>query len=80
MNVGLGFHFAQDVLEQYVLGTLTFEECAGFEEHLLMCARCQTELEEAEKYISVVRSACVLTESKSKGIPKARGMQVAEFL
>ena len=80
MNVGLGSHFAQDVLEQYALGMLSEDGCADVEEHLLICPRCQTQLEEADKYVSVVRSACVLTVSKSQGIPKARGMQVAEFL
>lgn len=80
MNVGFGSHFAQDVLEQYALGTLSEDGCASLEEHLLICPRCQTQLEEADKYVSVIRSACVLTVSKSQGIPKARGMQVAEFL
>jgi hypothetical protein len=80
MNVDLVSHFAQDVLEQYALGTLSEEGCAGLEEHLLICPRCQTQLEETDKFISVLRSACVLAVTKSQGIPKARGMQVAEFL
>jgi hypothetical protein len=80
MNVGFGSHFAQDVLEQYSLGMLSEDGCADLEGHLLTCPHCQTQLEEADKYVSVIRSACVLTVSKSQGIPKARGMQFAEFL
>jgi len=73
-------HFAQDVLERYSLGMLSEGGCADVEEHLLICTHCQNLLEEVDKFISVARSACMVTGSKSPAIPKARGMQVAEFL
>jgi len=80
MNVGLSSHFSQEVLERYSLGMLSDQGCADVEEHLLICSRCQTQLEEADRYIGLVRSAYVLISSRSHGIPRPRAMQVAEFL
>ena len=80
MNVVLGSHFSPDVLERYSLGMLSEPGCADVEEHILMCAHCQAQLDEAESYINVLRSASVRVGSKSQGIPRARGMQVAESL
>ena len=80
MNVGLGSHFSRDVLERYSLGMLSERGCADVEEHLLMCSHCQAQLEEADRYISLIKSAYILISSRSQGIPRPRAMQVAESL
>jgi len=80
MNVDVGSHFSQDALELYALGMLTDDCCTTLEEHLLVCPACQTHLEAADTYISLVRSAYLLISSKSQSHPRARGMQVAESL
>jgi hypothetical protein len=80
MNVDFGSHFSQDVLELYALGLLSGNGCSDVEEHLLLCPRCQTQLEAEDRYIGVVRSACVLSASRSNSFPRTRPMQVAESL
>jgi hypothetical protein len=80
MNVDLGSHFSQDLLELYALGMLSDSVCAPLEEHLLVCSHCQIQLEAADSYISLVRSAYVLITSRSHGFPRARAMHIAESL
>jgi anti-sigma factor RsiW len=80
MNVDFGSHFSQDALELYALGMLSAQCCATLEEHLLICPRCQTHLEAADRYISLVRSAYVLISSRSQSFPRPRAMHVAESL
>ncbi len=80
MNVDFGSHFSPDVLELYALGMLSIRRFADLEEHLLICPQCQTQLEAADTYISVVRYAYVLILSGSNGFPRVRPMQVAESL
>jgi anti-sigma factor RsiW len=38
----------ENVVGRYVLGTLPADDLARFEEHLLECAECQTEVETSE--------------------------------
>jgi protein-arginine kinase activator protein McsA len=80
MSFDSSSHFSEDVLERYSLNMLSEQGCADVEEHLLLCPRCQTQLEQVDKYNRVLRSACVLMGSRSQGIPKARGMQLADSL
>ena len=80
MNVDSGSHFSQDLLELYALGMVSVHGCSDVEEHLLVCPQCRTQLEAADTYISVVRSAAVLISLRSKSFPRARAMQVAESL
>ncbi len=80
MKVGFDSHFSRDVLERYSLAMLSEQGCADVEEHLLMCPYCQTQLEEADTYIRLVKSAYALILSRSHGIPRPRAMQVAESL
>ncbi len=80
MNVHSASHFSQDTLELYALGMVSVYCCSDVEEHLLICPQCRAQLEAADNYISVVRSAFVLISSRSNGFPKMRPMQVAEAL
>ena len=60
MNICFESHFPDDVLEKYAMGTLFNLDFCPLEEHLLLCAACQTRLTEIEEYILVLRAA--LTE------------------
>jgi len=80
MNVDFGSHVSQDVLELYALGMLSGRARDRLEEHLLVCSRCQIQLEAVDSYISLVRSAYALIASRSHGFPRARAMHVAESL
>ena len=80
MNVDFDSHFSQESLELYALGMLSDRGCAPVEEHLLVCSRCQIQLEAVDSYISLVRSAYALITSRSHGFPRARAMHVAESL
>jgi hypothetical protein len=80
MNVDFGSHLTQESLELYALGMFSEHGRVALEEHLLVCACCQTQLEAADAYISLIRSAYALISSRSRGFPRARSMQVAESL
>jgi hypothetical protein len=80
MNGDFGPHFSQDMLELYALGMLSDRGCTPLEEHLLVCSRCQIQLEAVDSYISLVRSAYALITSRTHGFPRARVMHVAESL
>ena len=80
MNVHCSSHFSQDALELYALGMVSGHGCSDVEEHLLICPQCQAQLETADEYISVVRSAYDLISSRSNSFPAPRPMLVAESL
>jgi hypothetical protein len=50
-------HPHQDVFEDYAFDRLPGEELADFEEHLLICQRCQETLAETDEYIQVMKTA-----------------------
>jgi hypothetical protein len=62
------------------LGMISVQGCSDVEEHVLICPQCRTQLEAADTYISVVRSAYVLISSRSNGFPRTRPMLIAESL
>jgi len=80
MNVRFSSHFSQDFLELYALGLVSVHGCSDVEEHLLVCPQCQAQLEAADAYISVVRSAYILISARSNSYPRMRQMLVAESL
>lgn len=52
-----GSHLTEDALEVYSLGRLSSEEdLATFEEHLLVCAYCQTRLEKVDQFVQAAAS------------------------
>jgi hypothetical protein len=57
MPTAYGQHASEDAIEHYVLGGLDEQEVADVEEHLLVCSTCQARLEEAESFITAMRSA-----------------------
>lgn len=68
-----GSHLTEDALEVYSLGRLSSEEdLATLEEHLLVCAYCQTRLEKVDQFVQAAASgARAVAEAKSAKKPLA---------
>jgi hypothetical protein len=50
-------HPDQDVFEDYAFERLSLDEAANFEEHLLICEKCQDTLADTDEYIQVMKAA-----------------------
>jgi len=50
-------HPDEDVFEDYAFHRLSEAEMAGFEEHLLLCGRCQETLAKTDEYIRLMKAA-----------------------
>lgn len=50
-------HPHEDEFEDYAFDRLSGDEAAGFEEHLLICEKCQNTLQKTEEYIRLMRAA-----------------------
>lgn len=57
MNICCDSHFPDELFEKYALGNASNVDCAPLEEHLLVCADCQTQLARIEEYLAVIRAA-----------------------
>lgn len=50
-------HIEENLLDQYAMGTLPHESIAEVEEHLLICAICQSRLVAVDEFLPLFRSA-----------------------
>jgi hypothetical protein len=50
-------HIPDDMLDEFVMEMLSEQDCAFWEEHLLICPSCQDRVAEADEYVGVVKSA-----------------------
>jgi hypothetical protein len=57
MSASFHCHIPEDVLDEFVMEMLSDEDCARWEEHLLMCAQCQDRVAETDEYVNVMKSA-----------------------
>jgi hypothetical protein len=57
MNVSTRPCFGEEVLERYAMGKCSIADGAPIEEHLLICASCQTQLAAIDEYLRMVRQA-----------------------
>jgi hypothetical protein len=69
--VGASFdrHIREDILDEFVMEMLAEQECAFWEEHLLICSRCQDRVAEADEFICVMKSAAA-TFRTHRGLSK----------
>lgn len=65
--------FSEELVESYSLGRLAGEECARFEEHLLVCPVCQGRLSESDAYVSAAKAAAVSYARKPSARAAASG-------
>lgn len=56
---------AEDVAEAYILGTLTVEQAATFEDHYLGCDACATLLYQAADYADAMHAAAKRVRSEA---------------
>jgi hypothetical protein len=57
MSAGFDRHIPYDILDEFVMEMLSEQDCAFWEEHLLICPRCQDRVAEADEFICVMKSA-----------------------
>jgi hypothetical protein len=69
------WHASEEVLERYSLGTLDEAELASFEEHLLVCQRCQDRLAEMDAFVRATREAA----RKLHAAPAGRAAWLGKF-
>lgn len=62
-------HIPDAILDEFVMEMLSEQDCAIWEEHLLICARCQDRLAEADEYVRVMKSAAA-TLRTHRGLSK----------
>ncbi len=80
MNTRFNSHLPEDVLEQYVMGTLPEGDSAPLEEHLLVCSVCQTNLDAMDDYIRVVKAAAsALSTNHCSGPPVSIRLEVCKY-
>ncbi|HTS74996.1 MAG TPA: zf-HC2 domain-containing protein [Bryobacteraceae bacterium] len=60
-------HPPEPLFEEYVFGRVSGDQCAVFEEHLLVCARCRDELTHTDEYIHLMRAAAAEFDLVSAG-------------
>lgn len=70
MNTGFDLHLTEDVLEMYVLGQLSRQDCVSAEEHLLICPDCMNRLDQCEAYIRVMKVAASIAADRSSRLPQ----------
>ncbi len=57
MSASFNCHIPDELLDELVMQMLSEQECAFWEEHLLVCANCQDRLAEADEYVRLMKSA-----------------------
>ena len=57
MNTDFGEHIPEAIFDEFAMEMLCEDDCALWEEHLLVCEACQDRLAEVDEYIQVVRDA-----------------------
>ena len=62
-------HPHEDVFEDYAFDRLSGNDAAEFEEHLLICERCQATLAKTEEYILVMKAATAAYASERSSSP-----------
>ena len=50
-------HIPGAILDEFVMEMLSEQDCALWEEHLLICALCQDRVSEADEYVGLMKRA-----------------------
>ena len=53
-------HIPEEMLDEFVMEMLSEQDCAFWEEHLLICRSCQDRVAEADEYVRVAKSAAAM--------------------
>jgi hypothetical protein len=66
LNICFDSHSPDELLEKYAMGSASGLEVASLEEHLLLCADCQTHLAKTEEYLAIIRAALLELETRAE--------------
>ena len=77
-----GSCWEEDAIEGYALGEMSATRAAAFEEHLLICPRCQERLAEVDAFVRALRTVAprLRAEDRKKNFAGARIRQWIETL
>jgi hypothetical protein len=67
MDIVIGTHIPEEFLEEFAMDILADQQCAVWEEHLLVCELCQDRLDEADEYIRDMKAALVEMSDSAVG-------------
>src|SRR6202041_2246228 len=67
-------HPLEEDFEEYAFNRLPEERCAQFEEHLLVCGRCQDQLARTDEYILLMKQAAAQWRGASSGEAPGAGI------
>jgi hypothetical protein len=65
-------HIPKEILEKYALNTLSSQETGPLEEHLLICQRCRTNLEELDEFVAVMKAALAASSPNPPAVSKRK--------
>jgi|HubBroStandDraft_6_1064221.scaffolds.fasta_scaffold1998707_2 anti-sigma factor RsiW len=70
-------HIPKEILERYALkryalNTLSSQETGQLEEHLLICQRCRTNLEELDEFVAVMRAALAASSPNPPAVSRKK--------
>jgi hypothetical protein len=57
VHTDFGNHIPEELFDEFAMDMLSQQNCAFWEEHLLICPTCQDRLAETDEYIRVVKFA-----------------------
>jgi hypothetical protein len=69
-------HPAEEILEEYAFNRLGDAQAAALEEHILICADCQKNLEDIDEYILLMKAATAEYAARPKAIRPALAVKV----
>lgn len=65
-------HMDAEEIESYSLGCLAAEEAAPFDEHLLICEKCQAMVEACDAYVAAMHGAALRIRQGAGVVKPAR--------
>jgi hypothetical protein len=68
-------HPHEDVFEDYAFERLSAQQLIDFEEHLLICARCQSTLAKTDEYVRLMKAATAAYVAENSSPSRRRGLR-----
>jgi anti-sigma factor RsiW len=75
MSTNFDRHIPEEMLDEFVMEMLTEQDCAVWEEHLLICATCQDRVARADEYVGVVKSAAAAISDPASEQTEVEGLR-----
>ena len=75
MKIMPNWHPHEDVFEDYAFDRLTAPELIDFEQHLLICDKCQSTLAETDEYIRLMKAATAAYVAENSSPSRRQGLR-----